>query len=1357
MTDFDKKDKHNQSDQEFFNVSFDRPIQDNSEDASSKDSPDRLKRSSKWNDFYERFKEEEERVYGQDYDSSPLNFQKLDDIEKEAKDIQPEPPKETLNRRSRLNQSIDKVQDILKDANQQPAQRRRRHTKSRSSEELAWRNQPAFLKPEEEIDASESHLELSQTEVTNQEPKDQAHRRSFLSKLQNRFLSQKPSDEAEYGSQEDDDALENQGDYRDIQSPISQGSTSEFDSKRLDQMTPSETRDDFKDSDQTEIQIPNAHEKIPAHFVSLSNEEMTTNSPLTRSLSSLNEEERAQLRKERIRQLEALSDREVAESFRKKQEESQSSSNIENTDRPANNQMENSKDSKFTERVQSTPEELETENIKYFETPTQEQDNDLEADYRRRFDEVHQPTEESEASNSAEEDSKIIQQEIDSRTKQEHLSTPDEITAHDKKIETVDAEETQSTDESDSLVVPLPPLPESELSTNTETLASEASEDTAHIDDLEDLEDTDAAADMDATTSRVSKRKEKKSRRKEHYSLSEYSPKKKIGFGFSVALNVFKKLAIILLVLLVLGGALVGGAGIGYFASLVSGSEPPSREEMESQIYQLDQQSTLYYASGEPIANVRADVVRSVTNLDEVSNYIIDGFIATEDEYFEEHPGIVPKAILRAVLETFISGSGTGGSTLTQQLVKQQLLSNEVTFFRKANEILLALRVENYFSKDEILTAYLNVSPFGRNNNGDNVAGIGKASEGIFGVRPDEVTLNQAAFLAGLPQDPYNYTPYDQYGQLRENLEPGINRMKDVLFRMYRDQKISKEEYDEAIAYDITQDFLPTVQRTEERQSYLYQAVMHGAILELMRLNIEDDGYTWEQVNADVDWYNQYYFDAENQLRTSGYKVYSTIDKEIYEQLQVSAQAYDDEIGVTYDGVYTDPQTGHETYFIEKVQTGLVALENETGKVLGFVSGTDFENNQIDHAFNMRRSPGSTIKPMAVYGPAIENNLINPATIIPDTAFVQEYNDGTTWTPTNYGNAVSNTFMTVRRALLRSDNLPVVRIYEQLLNEGVPIIDYLEKMGFDTMDSYTEEDTMNLAFSLGGVTTGPTVFEETRGFSTFANNGHYIDGYYIERIEDSFGNVVFQQNEPPVEVFSEDTNYLMVDMLRDTMDQGTGRTANEYLEVPGDWIAKTGISENSKDIWVIASTPKITIGSWIGYDSKYYDYTIDVNDGFGLESVRSQIYWARIVNDLYAIRPEIFGSEMVFQQPESVRSQQILQDTGTLPGQATFNGQTYSMSQPLTEDLFKLSNPAPELTGDFIFAATPEEQAYFWSQHVSVEEMIRRQHEATRTTSQESDESEESSGDENEDSSETPPNDGGQDSTVAPPSETDGP
>jgi len=798
--------------------------------------------------------------------------------------------------------------------------------------------------------------------------------------------------------------------------------------------------------------------------------------------------------------------------------------------------------------------------------------------------------------------------------------------------------------------------------------------------------------------------------------LSNYTAREKIFLGLNVAVNVVRRIALYIVLIGLLLGSLAAGAGAGYFAHLVSDTKVPNREEMAAKINKLEQQSTIYYANGTPIANVQADVIRSVTSLSDISPNIVNGLVSTEDSSFYEHKGVVPKAILRATLQEVLSpGSGTGGSTLTQQLVKQRLLTNDVTFFRKANEILLALRLEQFFSKDEILTAYLNVSPFGRDHNGDNVAGIEKASEGIFGKKPSEVNLAQAAFLVGLPQDPYNYTPYQQNGELKTDLSAGIGRMKDVLYFMYRNHKISEADYQAALNYDIKADFLPAGSPSVTRQSYLYRAMERGAIEQIMRLNIERDKLTWTQVYQDDNWYNQYYKEAEEQLKTGGYKVYTTIDQQIYDLLQESAKKHINDLGMAYEGVYTDPESGQETSYVEKVQNGMVVMDNNSGKVLGFIAGTDFENNQIDHAFGIRRSPGSTIKPLAVYGPAIQENLINPSTVIPDTEFTQTFEDGTTWSPTNYGNVVSGGAESARVALYKSDNLPAVRVYQEMQKRSVDVMGYLEKMGFNPAASYTPEDVKNLAFAIGGVSSGPTVLEETRAFATFANNGNYHDGYFIDRIEDAAGNVVFQHQSNPTQVFSEDSNYLMIDMLRNTMTEGTGRIAKGYMSMGGDWIAKSGISENSKDVWFIASTPSITIGSWIGYDSRFQNYTINIDDGYGRESERSQRYWANVVNELYAARPDIFGVDRKFSRPSSVQETDVLQQTGTKPGTMRLdNGGTISITGPTYKDLFKVSHPAPELNYKFLFGATDEELANFWSTYRAQLEEQRRQEDQRR-------------------------------------------
>lgn len=859
--------------------------------------------------------------------------------------------------------------------------------------------------------------------------------------------------------------------------------------------------------------------------------------------------------------------------------------------------------------------------------------------------------------------------------------------------------------------------------------ASEAEPEQSHDVDSQDAEaesDDQASAALDLAAaglgaSQDSERKRRKTKGKgkskaKVIDLSNYTAREKIFLGLNVAVNVVRRIALYIVLIGLLLGSLAAGAGAGYFAHLVSDTKVPNREEMAAKINKLEQQSTIYYANGTPIANVQADVIRSVTSLSDISPNIVNGLVSTEDSSFYEHKGVVPKAILRATLQEVLSpGSGTGGSTLTQQLVKQRLLTNDVTFFRKANEILLALRLEQFFSKDEILTAYLNVSPFGRDHNGDNVAGIEKASEGIFGKKPSEVNLAQAAFLVGLPQDPYNYTPYQQNGELKTDLSAGIGRMKDVLYFMYRNHKISEADYQAALNYDIKADFLPAGSPSVTRQSYLYRAMERGAIEQIMRLNIERDKLTWTQVYQDDNWYNQYYKEAEEQLKTGGYKVYTTIDQQIYDLLQESAKKHINDLGMAYEGVYTDPETGQETSYVEKVQNGMVVMDNNSGKVLGFIAGTDFENNQIDHAFGIRRSPGSTIKPLAVYGPAIQENLIHPSTVIPDTEFTQTFEDGTTWSPTNYGNVVSGGAESARVALYKSDNLPAVRVYQEMQKRSVDVMGYLEKMGFNPAASYTPEDVKNLAFAIGGVSSGPTVLEETRAFATFANNGNYHDGYFIDRIEDAAGNVVFQHQSNPTQVFSEDSNYLMIDMLRNTMTEGTGRIAKGYMSMGGDWIAKSGISENSKDVWFIASTPSITIGSWIGYDSRFQNYTINIDDGYGRESERSQRYWANVVNELYAARPDIFGVDRKFSRPSSVQETDVLQQTGTKPGTMRLdNGGTISITGPTYKDLFKVSHPAPDLNYKFLFGATDEELANFWSTYRAQLEEQRRQEDQRR-------------------------------------------
>lgn len=773
---------------------------------------------------------------------------------------------------------------------------------------------------------------------------------------------------------------------------------------------------------------------------------------------------------------------------------------------------------------------------------------------------------------------------------------------------------------------------------------------------------------------------------------------KNIRFIFNIAYSVLKNIFVIAILFLMLLGIFGGGIGLGYFASLTSNEEPLTQEQMSDAIGNLNLISSFHYNDGTKISDVNSDELRIVKPLSEISQYVIDGIISTEDSSFYEHNGIVPKALLRAILQEAVSsGSGaTGGSTLTQQLIKQQILTSEVTFKRKANEILYALRLEKHFTKDQILEAYLNVSSFGRNHNGLNIAGIEEAAQGVFGVAAKDLTLPQAAYLVGMPQNPIVYTPYTNQATLKEDTSAGIERMKFVLFSMYRENKITKEQYEEALAYDITKDFLPPKEISSDRQSYLYQAVNREAIKVLITKAAQKNKLTYDEVRNDSELYSKYYDEASRELSSSGYKITSTIDQKVYDAMQKAIASYGNQIGPTYNTQYVDQNTGETKTQTEPAQNGAVMIENKTGRILGFVAGRDFESNQVDHAFTTHRSPGSTIKPILVYAPAIENNLIYPASIVPDTKVSIPQGNGTYWQPTNYGNTITNQFLTVRYALFRSFNNPVIKIYQTMLQKGINAGEYLKKMG---IKGITEDEYQNIALSIGGTRTGPTVLEQTSAFSTLANGGEHHDAYLIEKIEDSRGNIVYQHEDKKERVFSEATSYLTTNMLQDIANSTQFYNMKGNMGFSSDLAGKTGTSENEIDNWFVAYTPTVTLGSWIGYDNFYNArYAITAGDGYGEPTTRSQRQWTYLMKAAYEANPELIGKETTFKQPDSVYRDSVVSTTGTKAG--TFkaeNGGTYSISGGMTTDWFKKDFPPMNPFYNFAIGATPEEMNNFWN------------------------------------------------------------
>ncbi|MDQ0231070.1 transglycosylase domain-containing protein [Metabacillus malikii] len=725
--------------------------------------------------------------------------------------------------------------------------------------------------------------------------------------------------------------------------------------------------------------------------------------------------------------------------------------------------------------------------------------------------------------------------------------------------------------------------------------------------------------------------------KKKEEKLRRPSPSNKdIAKGFRITFQVISDLFLLFLILGLIGICFAGGVGAGYFASLVKDEPVRSYENMRNDIYNYEESSEVYFANNVYLGKVNADIEREEVKLEEVSEHLVNAVIATEDELFYEHEGVVPKAIMRAIFQEFTNASvQTGGSTLTQQLIKNQILTNEVSFDRKAKEILLALRLEKFFEKEEIIEAYLNVTHFGRNSNGRNIAGVQSAAKGIFGVNAKDLNLAQAAFIAGLPQSPFRYTPFSNNGgTVKEDLEPGITRMKTVLNRMYTGGFITQAEYNEALAYDVRANLTSKKPSPVDTYPYLTYEIEHRAKEILLVQIAKEDGYTEEELKKDEDLYYQYQALADTALRHNGYRIHTTINKDIYDKMQKVAKEYQ-YYGSDKIEEEKDPDTGKIIKVKEPVEVGGMLIENKTGKILSFVGGRDFDRENLNHATSALRPNGSTMKPLLVFAPAMELGKLQPGSIIADTPY--NYHG---YQPKNYGGAYHG-LTSARNSLKHSYNIPTVKTYVSIMDQNP--LSYLEKMG---ISSIHRNDYGAPSISLGGLTLGVTVEENVNAYTTFANSGKFIDAYMIEKIETNNGDVIFQHEKTESNVFSPQTAYLTIDMMRDVVRSGTAASLNGYLSFSADWAGKTGTGQDYKDAWFVASNPNVTFGTWIGYDTpKPLDYNYK-----GLSySRRNILLWAKLMNVAHEAEPELIAPKERFQMPDGIVSRSYCALTGDLP------------------------------------------------------------------------------------------------------------
>ena len=724
-----------------------------------------------------------------------------------------------------------------------------------------------------------------------------------------------------------------------------------------------------------------------------------------------------------------------------------------------------------------------------------------------------------------------------------------------------------------------------------------------------------------------------------------------------------------LFILAFIGGLLGTGVALGYAVSLFDQVSVPQTEDLIKQVNNISSISEIRYADGSMISAIESDLLRTSVSSDAISDNLKQAIVATEDEHFAEHNGVVPKAVIRASLGKFIGlGSSSGGSTLTQQLIKQQVVGDAPTLARKASEIVDALALERAMNKDEILTTYLNVAPFGRNNKGQNIAGAQQAATGIFGVDASKLTIPQAAFLAGLPQSPISYSPYESTGEMKseEDIELGIKRSKDVLYNMYRTGVLSQEDYETYKAYDIKKDFLPAENVNVTAKGFLYFSALDEATNLMYDYLIKKDNVSAPELkNESIQ--KSYHELAEKEIQNGGYRITTTIDKAIHTAMQGAVANY---------GYLVDDDTGQP-------EVGNVLMDNQTGAILGFVGGRDYQSNQNNHAFNTKRSPASTTKPILAYSIAIDQGLMGSASVLSN--YPTNFSNGN---PIMYVNSSGTAMMSLKEALNYSWNIPAYWTYQLLLQKGVDVRSYMEKMGYEIPEYGIESLPMG-----GGIDV--TVAQHTNGYQTLANNGVYHKKYMISKIEKTSGEVIYEHKDEPVQVYSKATATIMQSLLRDVISsQVTSSFQSDLAAINpslagADWIGKTGTTNEDGDMWLMLSTPRLTLGGWLGHDDNR-------PLGKGAGHYRNAKYMAHLVNAIQQAAPSAWGSER-FKLDSSVTSSQVLKSTGQKPGKVTINGKEINLSGETVTSYWANQAGAPTTSYKFAIGGSDSDYQNAWN------------------------------------------------------------
>ena len=579
----------------------------------------------------------------------------------------------------------------------------------------------------------------------------------------------------------------------------------------------------------------------------------------------------------------------------------------------------------------------------------------------------------------------------------------------------------------------------------------------------------------------------------------------------------------ILILLLKLIGALFIVGVIAVFAIIIKYRlELPNLQSMVEDY--KPQMATIIYDKNNNVVDTLSVEAREVVKLEDVSPYVKDAFLAIEDKQFYSHHGLNFKGIARAVITTFLKGRATqGGSSITQQLAKNAFLTPEKTFSRKVKEAILTYQIERTYTKDEILERYLNEIYYGSGS-----YGIKNAAEQYFRKDVKDLNVAEAALLAGIPNRPTKYDP-------NRNLENALHRQKIILKEMYTDGRITKEQYDEALAYKFELENEDNIKNVPANTSIIYNKRTKTT-------------YKNPELTTIVEDYLAEIYDEE-QIYTSGLKIYTTID-------------------LDYQKVAKETFNSYPYFKNKEINGAMITLDPFTGGIVSIVGGKNFKAGNFDRATMARRQLGSSFKPF-VYLEALQNGF-DPYTVV-----VNDFVAFGKWAPKNFDGRYSYN-STLVNSLNLSLNVPAVKLLD-----AITVDKFKEGIG-DNIKLTSE--VKDLTAALGSVDSTPV--NVAANFSIFVNGGYIVKPNIIREIRDNQDILIYVADIEKTKVFDSVDVSAITAMLKTVVSNGTATRAR-VVDKSGRPIqqgGKTGTTNEHRTAWFVGITPEYVTACYIGRD-----------------------------------------------------------------------------------------------------------------------------------------------------------------------------